>query len=170
MPMVRIVGDRDMYLEADLSENYIGSFKGGDAVEVNFPSINTVRTSRISSVGEVINPLNRTFTVEVSLPTIENMRPNMLAILKLKDYSVEAAVTVPSALIQTDRTSDFVFVISQDEEGQTVAQKVRVERGYNYDGRTEIVSGLDGTELLINEGFREVVDGSFVNDVTASQG
>ncbi|MEL6537463.1 MAG: efflux RND transporter periplasmic adaptor subunit [Bacteroidota bacterium] len=170
MPMVRLVGDRDMYLEADLSENYIGSFKGGDAVEVNFPSINTMRASRISSVGEVINPLNRTFTVEVSLPAVENLRPNMLAVLKLKDYSSDVAVTVPSMLIQTDRTSDFVFVIDENENGQTIAKKVRVERGYNYEGRTEIVDGLNGTEVLINEGFREVVDGSFVNDVTASQG
>lgn len=162
MALVRLIGDQEMYLETDLSEAYIGSFDEGDPVQISFPSIQVQTESKISAVGEVINPLNRTFNVEVALPRVKNLRPNMLAVVKLKDFSDDNAVMVPTNLIQTDRDGDFVFVMVETEGGDTVAKKVRVTRGKNYEGRTMIVEGLQGNEMLIHEGFREVVDGAYV--------
>jgi len=51
-----------------------------------------------------------------------------------------------------------VFVV---EEG--MARKKYVERGMTYQGETEILSGLDGSETLVDKGFREVGDNFNVN-------
>ena len=64
MPLVRIVNPDDMYILTDISENYIGKFQKGESVEVHFPTQNKYLESKISSVSQVINRENRTFSVE----------------------------------------------------------------------------------------------------------
>jgi RND family efflux transporter MFP subunit len=165
MPLVRIVNHRDMYVKADLSEAHIGKFKKGDKLVISFPSIGQDIESTISSVGQVIDENNRTFPIEASLPeTAFKVKPNLIAILKIKDYEVTDAVVVPSKLIQKDNTGEFVFIATGDST-ESVARKIQVSRGITYKNRTMITEGLQGNELLVNEGFRDVTDGSKVKVV-----
>lgn len=159
MPLATMVSNEEMYLEAQISERYIGKFKKGDKVTVYLPAMNEVFSSDITSVGYVINPANRTFTVEVKLPVnSEKLKPNQLVMLKLTDYRNEKAVAVPTHLIQRDATGDFVYLVESNNEHKT-ARKQYVKRGLSYNLKTEIVEGLSGTEMMIDKGAREVVNG-----------
>jgi membrane fusion protein, multidrug efflux system len=165
MPLARIVSQKDMYIKADLSESFVGRFKSGDEVLIDLPSLDKKLSSTISAVGEVINPANRTFSIEVKLPAQESvLKPNMLAILKVKDFEQQDAVAVPVNLIQRDNHGEFVFIV--DQSSQTpIAKKVHIERGLTYKDRSLILNGLSGGELLIDKGFREVNDGMVVKEV-----
>lgn len=164
-PLVRIVNHKDMYIKADLSESHIGKFNKGDKVIIHFPSINKTIESKISSVGQVIDEMNRTFSIEALLPLTDfTMKPNLLAILKIKDFAKSDAVVVSTKFIQKDNKGEFVFVVDTNEQ-ETIAKKVQVDRGITYKNNTMIVSGLNGNETLINEGFREVADGNKVKIV-----
>lgn len=157
-PMFQFVGDSDLFIEADISERYIGVVSRGDSVEITFPSINETLKTKVSAVGSIINPNNRTFKVEVFLPRMANVKPNMISVLRIKDYESENAVTVPNYLILQDTRGDYVFVV---EDGHSV--KRYVERGRTYRDITEIKDGLSGNEVLVDKGFREVGDGFNVN-------
>lgn len=157
-PMFQFVGDSDLFIEADISERYIGVVSRGDSVEITFPSINETLKTKVSAVGSIINPNNRTFKVEVFLPRMANVKPNMISVLRIKDYESENAVTVPNYLILQDTRGDYVFVV---EDGHSV--KRYVERGRTYRDITEIKDGLSGNEILVDKGFREVGDGFNVN-------
>ncbi|EOZ95543.1 putative Co/Zn/Cd efflux system membrane fusion protein [Indibacter alkaliphilus LW1] len=157
-PMFQFVGDSDLFIEADVSERYIGVVSRGDSVEITFPSINETLRTKVSAVGAIINPNNRTFKVEVFLPRMANVKPNMISVLRIKDYESENAVTVPNYLILQDTRGDYVFVV---EDGHSV--KRYVERGRTYRDITEIKDGLSGNEVLVDKGFREVGDGFNVN-------
>lgn len=162
VPMLRLVSLEDMYIVADVSEAYLGEFESGDSVTVGFPSLDKTIQSTISSVGQVINENNRTFEIQVKLPKDANLlRPNLLAVLEIKDYEQDSAIVVPTNLIQSDNRGDYVFVARQTEEGMT-AEKKRVERGMTYNNETLIKSGLSKGEQLINEGAREVGEGGDV--------
>ncbi len=164
-PLVRIVNHRDMYIKADLSEAHIGKFKKGEKVIINFPSINQTIESRISSVGQVIDQQNRTFSIEALLPLTKfTIKPNLLAIVKLRDFEKASAVVIPTKLIQKDNRGDFVF-ITAEESDELVARKVKIDRGITYKNKTMITKGLTGVELLVNEGFRDVADGGKVKVV-----
>ncbi len=164
VPVVRIVSLTDMYIEADLSESLLGKFHEGDSVEVTFPSLNKKMRTTISAIGQVINPNNRTFTIEIRLPESGDLlKPNLLAVVKIKDFEAKDAVVIPTNLIQTDNSGDFVYITRQEDE-VTEAEKVRVERGLTYDNETLITSGLQGNEKLIKEGFREVAEGVAVKE------
>lgn len=162
VPLLRLVSMSDMYVNAEVSEAYIGKFQKRDPVHVQFPSINKGFDSRISAVGQVINMDNRTFTVEVSIIKPDYiLKPNMIAVVSIKDFEATEAAVVPTNLIQSDARGDFVYVVTNNSE-QTIARKVPVERGYTYKNRTMIDNGLKGDEKLIHEGFKEVSDGTLV--------
>jgi RND family efflux transporter MFP subunit len=159
-PLVRIVNHRDMYVKADLSESYVGNFKKGDKVSILFPSINRTIESTISSVGQVIDEKNRTFAIEALLPLTDfTIKPNLIVTVKIMDYKIADAVVIPSKLIQRDNHGEFVFVAEMDGD-ELVAKKVPIERGMTYKNSTMINDGLKGAEMLINEGFRDVAEGT----------
>lgn len=156
--MFQFVGESDLFIEADISESYIGVLAKGDSVEITFPSIKKTITTKVSATGSIINPNNRTFKVEVFLPSLPEVKPNMISVLKIQDYKNKESVIVPSHLIMVDTKGDYLFAV---ENG--LAKKKYVTRGYTSGDQTEIVEGLTGTEVLVDKGFREVGDNFSVN-------
>ncbi|NVK49540.1 MAG: efflux RND transporter periplasmic adaptor subunit [Cyclobacteriaceae bacterium] len=152
-PMFQFVGESDLFIEADISEAYVGVLGKGDSVRVTFPSIGKEIETRVSAVGAIINSNNRTFKVEVYLPQMDLVKPNMLAILDIKDYDNPEAVVVPSKLVLSDNRGDYVFVV---RDGKAI--KTYVQRGKTFQQQTEILEGLTGSEKLVDKGFREVGD------------
>ncbi len=159
VPILSLVSNEEMYLRADVSEDYINAFETGDPVEVYLPSINEKFISKVSAVSYVINPANRTFQLDVKLTDYrDQVKPNQFARMDLVDYEKEEAIVINSAIIQQDNMGDFVFVVDT-KEGSKVARKVQVKRGKTYNGRTEILEGLSTDDVIISEGYRDAVDG-----------
>lgn len=153
MAMFQFVGENDLFIEADISEAYIGVLSKGDSVDVSFPSLNEEFKTKVSSIGSIINPNNRTFKVEVILPRMKNLKPNMISVLRIKDYENPEGITVPSHLILSDNKGDYLFIVAEN-----VAKKTYVKRGKTFDDQSEILEGLSGNEVLVDKGFREVGD------------
>ena len=142
MPLMRIVSPEDVYIKADVSERFIGKFKKGDEVDIYFPSQDQSLSSDINSVGQVINNQNRTFAVEVNLPGVTfPVKPNQVTVLNLMDYQNDAALVVPTRLVQRDDQGTFVFMVAEEAD-KKVARKVHVTTGISYDGHTEVTAGL----------------------------
>ena len=156
--MFQFVGESDLFIEADISESYISVLAKGDSVAITFPSIMKTITTKVSAVGSIINSNNRTFKVEVFLTSLPEVKPNMISVLRIQDYKNSESVVVPAHLILSDTKGDYVFVVENN-----IAKKKYVTRGYTSGEETEIVSGLLGTEQLVDKGFREVGDNFSVN-------
>jgi len=157
-PIINFVGESNLYIEGDVSERYVGILERGDSVEVRFPSIDKQLKTRITAVGGVIDPNNRTFKVEAYLPQGEKVKPNMISIIRIKDYESKGAVTVPTNLVLQDNKGEYVFIVEND-----AAKKAYIKRGMTFQGKTEIVEGLKGNETLVNKGFREVSENNKVS-------
>ncbi|AFL85655.1 RND family efflux transporter, MFP subunit [Belliella baltica DSM 15883] len=157
-PMFQFVGESDLFIESDVSERYVGIVNRGDSVVVSFPSINKTLKTKVSAIGAIINPNNRTFKVEVVLPNLEYVKPNMISVMKIKDYENKNAITVPNYLILQDSKGDYIFVV---ENG--LSKKKYITRGKVYQEITEVLEGLDGSEILVDKGFREIGDNFSVN-------
>ena len=70
----------------------------------------------ISALGAVINENNRTFRVEAALPNdINLLKPNLIAVMKIKDYENKNAITVPTNLIQRDNRGDYIYIIKEEK-------------------------------------------------------
>lgn len=72
--------------------------------------------------------------------------------------TLEDAVTVPTAALQTGQQGSYVYVVGTDQR----AQRVPVTVGPASDGRTVVRSGLRGGEQVIVEGQFRVDSGALV--------
>ncbi|MTI31064.1 efflux RND transporter periplasmic adaptor subunit [Cytophagales bacterium RKSG123] len=154
--LVHIIGLNQMYVRADISETYVGNFDKGNFVQLTFPSLNKTVDSEIRSVGQVIDQVNRTFLLEAKMPDLGGaIKANEVAYLKVRDEHHDNAIVVPSHLIQYDDEGDYVFINQKN-----TAKKVYITKGSQYNNMTRIIKGLKGGEQLINDGSRQVENGS----------
>ncbi len=158
-PAFRVINFAQTKVVAELAEAYAPKVKAGDKVNIFFPDHNTEITSSLNFSSRFISPVNRTFQVEsrISNPGFE-LRANMVAVLKINDYSAKDAVTIPVNCILKDQNGQFVYVAVQDKN-QQVAQKVSIETGMIYNGLAEIKTGLKAGDKVITIGFQDVNPG-----------
>jgi RND family efflux transporter MFP subunit len=164
MPIIRIVSMSKMYIKADVSESFIGKFRKGQKVKVYFPSTDFTLNTTISSIGQVINPNNRTFEIEVSIPNATKVKPNMITVLTLADYKNKNALVVPTKIIQSDRMGKFVYKLVE-EDGMAKVKRLDIETGITYGSKTEIMHGLTAGETLVLKGGIGLADGGNVKVV-----
>lgn len=167
MPVARVINYDDIYLKADVSEDYITTIKKGTIVKVYIQSLNKEFDAEIDRTGSYINPNNRTFKVYVSLNKInENLQPNLLADIRIRDFYQDSAVVIPSNIIQQDRKGhEYVYLISKTNKKATVSKAI-LKTGHSYKNETIILEGLLGGEKYVDKGARKVQTNDEVEIVT----
>ena len=162
MPILTLVNMNEMKVKADVSENYVQTVKANAEVDVDFPSFGMSTTATIRSVSNIINPLNRTFSIEVRIPnTNGSLKPNGIATIKIKDFTADSALVVPAISISKDAQGDFLFVINK-AEGKSKAVKTYVQTGRTSSGQTMVIDGLKAGDQVVVEGYNEVANGDLV--------
>jgi RND family efflux transporter MFP subunit len=164
LPAVRLVNTSGVYVKADVPESYANRVKVGTPANVAFTSMDFEVAAEVLQVGQFIQAGNRTFSINVSLPADPgSVKPNQMVHVALQDYRNDAALAVPSSLIQQDvEGNDFVFVLEHKGTYSEVA-KVFVKTGLSYEGRTEIKSGIEAGAQLVDKGSRSVRTGQRVH-------
>lgn len=149
MPAINVVNFDNLSVKADLAESYANRVKTGNSVSIAFPDLNDSFNAKINYASRAINPMTRTFYVEIGLPNNSKYHPNMVAKLKINDYSSsKPVVVVPIKYIQKDGDELYVLVA---ENGKAVKKIIRISKEYN--GMAEVMEGLNAGELLITEGY-----------------
>jgi membrane fusion protein (multidrug efflux system) len=163
--LMRIVNLGNMYVSTSIPETYIGKLKIGTEVDVYLTSLDKTYKGKVRQIGNFVNPNNRSFGIEVSVPNPQNLlRPNQVAKLKVIDYVSENAVVVPTNVIQQDsKKNSFVYTVLNSNGKTGIAKKVIVKTGQSSDNVTEILSGLDSDAIIVTEGMNTISDGMKLN-------
>ena len=165
MGVFRIVNLKNMYIETEVPESYITSIKKGKAVAVEFPVLGETINSKIHQAGNFINPVNRTFKVEVLVSNKDgNIKPNLTAKLKINDYTSLQAILIPQSIISENANGQqFVYVVkNKNKDKEAVAERVIIKTGKTQGNVIEVLANLPvGTEV-IQEGARSVNNGQTV--------
>ena len=162
--MMHIINLNDFYLNAEVSESYLPYLHKGDAVSVHLLAYSDKNIeAKIYRISNMINPENRSFTVQVKLGNTEGiLKPNMLAEIKFKDYEDTAAFIVPSIIIKDDFNGSYLF-IADKKNGESIARKIYIESTKSQGEFSMVDKGLNIGDLIITKGYNQVVDGSFVS-------
>lgn len=163
-PVIRLVNLNNMYVKASIPETYLKNIKKGTQVKVNLASINEEYTGTVRQVGNYINPNNRSFDIQVEIPNKDgSVKPNLIATVKVNDYSAEHAITVPENVLQENaegQTIAFIYQPMNDSVG--IAKRVLLETGLSYENHTEVKSGIKKGDTIIKEGAKTLRDGQKV--------
>jgi RND family efflux transporter MFP subunit len=163
--LMRIVNLGNMYVSTSVPETYIGKLKIGTEVAVFLTSLGKTYQGKVRQIGNFINPNNRSFGIEVSVPNPENLlRPNQVAKLKIIDYVSKNTLVVPTNVIQEDGEGNkFVFTVANSNGKTGTAKKVIITVGKSSDNVTEILSGLAANDIIVTEGVNSISEGMKLN-------
>lgn len=156
--LFRIINLSNMYVDAEIPENYITNIKVGTKVNVYFPVLNDTLISEVRQVGNYINPNNRTFKIEIAINNQEKMvKPNMTALLSINDYVNDSTLVLPIALLSENAEGEnYVYAIKKDSKNRKYADKRTVTLGKSQNGMVEILEGIKAGDAIIKEGAKLV--------------
>ena len=163
--VLQLVGLNDLYITADVSENLLSEISMGDSVSAFIPSLNQrVDNMNITRIGKVINPINRTVKIEAKVVSpLEKLVPNLMAVVKIRDYSKESCISISTRLISKNAKGEsFIKVINSDN----IVSSVSVFLGKQNGNNVEIISNLNPGTKIIDEGKNNVVDGQKIKVIS----
>ena len=157
--LFRVVNIDEVYVEVDVPETHITSISEGSKVRVNLSAIGEEMDARISRVSKVINPSNRSFSVEVPLENKSGfIRPNLMASVAINDYSNKSAIMIPQSVVSENAEGkQYCFALEKSAEGY-VAKRLIIETGKTSEDFIEVLEGIENGALLITEGAKKVSD------------
>lgn len=156
MPIVQILNTSKIKIVADLQESLLGSIKRGDMVDVFYPSLNKTTKNKVSMIGRTIDPANRTFKIEMSTNSMNGqLKPNLMAQIKLNDFSSKSTIVIPLDVIQEDIAGNkYVYKVNKAQT-KFSAEKTLIEIGQSgTDGVVVLVGLKDGDELITTGGMK----------------
>lgn len=155
---ITVVNFANLKIKAEVSESYASRVKKGNEVQIFFPDMSDSLVSKISHATRAINPLTRTFGVEVPLNGSKEYHPNMVAKILINDYkSASPEIVVPVKYIQRGTEESFVLLAKNNKAVKT---KIKTKREFN--GLIEISEGLKEGDLLITQGYDMINDGDAI--------
>jgi len=162
MAAVTVVNLSALKVKGEVGESYVGKINKGDEVVLYFPDMNKEVKTKVGYAAKVINTLNRTFNVEVPLPGGgASYSPNMIVVMKIVDYQSDNAMVIPVDLIQ--KSGDGMYVMVAKKEGNAYqAHRQMVKTGESYNGKSEILEGLNESDQVITAGYRDLNEGEEV--------
>ncbi|MBW4970284.1 efflux RND transporter periplasmic adaptor subunit [Croceibacter atlanticus] len=157
--IMRLVSLEDMYIEAEIPEDYLTSVSENTPVTINFPILNKTVDSKVRQASNYISPSNRTFRIEVAVPNKDkSIKPNLTARLKINDYTSEKALLIPLSVISENADGEQYVYIAEGED-TPVAKRQIIETGRSQGQNIEVLSGLSNGDFVIKEGARTVKEG-----------
>jgi RND family efflux transporter MFP subunit len=159
---ITIVNTYNLKVTANVPEAYQTKVKEGTSLIVTLPEDNNKSiNTKVSVSGKLIDPSTRSFYIEGRVPGNGGFRPGQIAMVRIQDYAVPNAITIPINTIQNDDKGKFVMV-AVVENGKKVAKKKPVTVGQLYGDKLEVKSGLQVGDVLISDGFQGLYDGQLI--------
>lgn len=151
---IRVINMSVAKISADVSETYASRIKNGNDAIVSFPDIGKEIETKLSFTSRFIDPTNRTFKTECKISSKDiELRANMMANIRIKDYTNEKAFCVPVNLIQSNQDGKFILIAVQSG-ADWKAERRLVKTGMDYNGMMEITEGLNVGDKIVVSGFQ----------------
>ncbi|MFV8780955.1 efflux RND transporter periplasmic adaptor subunit [Microbulbifer sp. SA54] len=150
-------------LDFTVPERQLAAVYGGMKIE----AVSQAMPERVFN-GEVmiaearVDPQTRAFTVRARLENPdEQLKPGMLLRVRIIS-NPRTALTIPESALIPLAGSQSVFVV--DHSGsEPVVRRRQVQLGRRYEGKVEILSGLDADQQVVTRGTLHIRDGQAVS-------
>lgn len=153
----------NLYIESNVPEKHIASINSGNKAVVYFPLLDGTISTTIRQSGSYINPINRTFKIEMDIEKNDlNIKPNLNSKVKINDYSNDSALMINQNFISIDSDNkEYVYKI-YEKNNKTYVSKTTISTGKNDGIKVEVLSGLNAGDKVVFEGIRKLVDNARV--------
>jgi len=148
----------------NISEQYLPDLKKGmEAVVLTDVYPEETFNGKVSLVSPTVNPLTRSFEVEIRLPNSDmRLKPGMFVRVSISLGKEEAYLVPSNVVIQQEGTNNRYMFVNRNG----VAVRHQVKTGKRYDEKIEIISDelIEG-DMIIVEGQAKLDDGDKIKVV-----
>lgn len=158
-PMIRLVNNKNITIAASLAENLLANVGLGTPVDLVIPAMNdTAIAGVVSYKGNFIDPVNRTFKIQVEIKNNSILMANMLAKVNVVDFTRKNAIVVKTeSILQDTKNNNYVFKLSKGEGELYSLEKVFVTIEKSYRGESCVIPVVAGS---LNQGDQIVLSGA----------
>jgi RND family efflux transporter MFP subunit len=156
-PLFEVADPKELRAEADVPESLIGRVQIGNKLQVRFSTLELLLEGAVSEVAPVADANSRTFLVKMDLPAEPQLRAGMFGRV-LVPAGERASLSIPAGSVTRRGQLELVYVVEED-----LARLRLVKTGKWSGDKVEIVSGLEGGEMVITSASGTLVDGQPVN-------
>ena len=164
-PIISILNTNDLEVVGDAPEDLLTQVKRGQKVRVRVPTAGQVFEAPITRIGKTVDPANRTFQIETSIPARirRELKANLLAEIEVLDFQASDIIVVSQDQIQQEIDGRRYVFLVDEKDGETIARKQYIETGESYDNQAVVTAGLKVGDRIITAGGRGLTDGQRVS-------
>jgi RND family efflux transporter MFP subunit len=158
-PIVTVVSNSPMIVDAQVSERDVTRIRRGLAVDVTIDSLPGEKfTGRIMRIAPTLDPQTRNGMVEIEIPNRGGaLKGEMFARLMLNLGSVRETLLIPRDALIYRGDQPGVFTIEEEK-----ARYIPLETGLTSEDKVEVLKGLKEGDVIVTRGSNLLKDGDRV--------
>ncbi len=160
MPILRLVNNTQVEIIASVSEKHFKNVKKGTELNVSFPNYDLESMNlKVKSVGNFIEPTNRTFTIRTEVNNNTSLMPNMLAEVEITDLKIDSGLVIPSkSILKNQNNNDYVWILKKSKKETYTVEQVFINTIATYNGEALIEENesINNGTLIIESGARGI--------------
>jgi len=152
--LFRMMSIRPLLVRVHIPANRLGTVAIGQAVQIKLDSVVELLNAKIELISPIVDPTTGTIKITLRLDDYpDKVRPGDFAEIQMVTDKHEGAVLVPSVSIIEERGQHYLYVAQQGK-----AYRKSIVTGYVMSDKTEVVSGISETDLIVVKGQRTLND------------
>lgn len=155
-PLVDIDDPTALQLQAEVPEAIATRIQRGARLDIRVDAAGQDLTGTVSEIAPAADPVSRTFSAKLDLPSTPGLMPGQFARL-LAPIGENRSLRIPTSAVVHRGQLEIVFVV-QDQK----ASLHLVKTGRRIGDEVEILSGLDHGDRVVVSGADQLVDGQEV--------
>ena len=142
-----------IYSDIKIPENYSASIKKGLPVEVKISSYkDKIFEGEVDFVSSRINADTRSLLSRIKIKN-KNLELISGSLLEVSvKFNLRNSLSVPDTSVMVEGDKSYVYKINDEN----IANKTEVKTGIRGEKTIEIISGLDGGDIIVAEGLKKV--------------
>ena len=156
MPLIILEDDSSFRLDAYVDEMLSEKLRAGMPVKVKIDALDMEIVGEIYEIVPSIDPMSRTFLIKIDLKD-ENLKSGLYGRVMIPIGKKEVLLVPNNSIVEKGQ---LVGVYVVDDRGSVSYRLVKL--GGDFDGKSEVLSGLKSGERIIVDGVEKAVDGGVV--------
>jgi membrane fusion protein (multidrug efflux system) len=161
--ILSIIDPDELQLEASLAERWIPLVKENQPVTLRIKALgDRPFSASITRIHPAIDPDTHKGIIEIRLnPVPDNARIGQFVQAEIKLKATDRLI-IPGHTIHFEPKGAYVFRVIEDDNGNSIAEKVFFKQGQQFNSVTEILSGLNPGDRIVSRGYLGLRDGKKV--------
>ncbi|MDZ7805227.1 efflux RND transporter periplasmic adaptor subunit [Thiohalophilus sp.] len=160
-PIVMLQALDPIYVDYTLPERYLPRLSTGQEIRVRVDAYaGESFNGQITAIDSGVDAGTRTIKLRATLANPEGrLQPGMFAKVKTLAPEEKTVLTVPRTAISYNTYGDFIYLIDENDQGETIVKRQQIKTGETREGHVAIAGDIEVGQKIVRAGLVKLRDG-----------